>query len=175
MKPNFGLLTLLALWFHLPAAAETLSEAMTKCSEVENSLQRLVCYDQLQRGIQSYGDDTLLMPKVASLPLGLNAAVPATKPAQPNLPNRPTAEERFGKKAADTDIEALTATIVSKEKNPRGRVILTLSNGQIWGQIDDGFLSLHVGDTVVIERAALGSFMLRKKSGSKPIRVKRRS
>ena len=174
MKSKFGLLTLLALWFHLPAAAETLSEAMTKCSEVENSLQRLVCYDQLQRGMQSYGDDSVLVPKAASLPAGLNAAA-AIKPALPSLPNRPTAEERFGKKAADTDIDALTATIVSKKKNPRGRVILTLSNGQIWGQIDDDYLSLHVGDIVVIQKAAFGSFLLRKTSGSKRIRVKRHS
>ena len=52
-------------------------------------------------------------------------------------------------------------------------MLVTLDNGQVWKQVDASNLRLRVGDTVDIERASLGSFMLRKKGSKRSMRVSR--
>lgn len=174
MKCKFGLITLLTLFISNIASAETLSEAMTKCSKVDNSLKRLVCYDKLHRQAQGYTDSEL-PARITSPSAHAGNSLPTANSPQQRYTGNSTAEERFGQRAPDKDIESLTATVAAKKKNRSGRMILTLSNGQVWTQIDDEYLGVKVGDSINIERGMLGSFLLRKSSGSKPIRVKRKS
>jgi hypothetical protein len=70
-------------------------------------------------------------------------------------------------------IESLNATVSKLQQYSYGRVLITLDNGQVWKQVDSSSLRLRVGDAVDIERASLGSFMLRKKGSKRSMRVAR--
>ncbi|MFQ5548796.1 MAG: hypothetical protein ACE5FV_10920 [Woeseia sp.] len=51
--------------------------------------------------------------------------------------------------------------------------VITLDNGQVWRQTDASRLRLAKDDQVTIERAAFGSFRLKKVGRSTMMRVKR--
>ena len=80
-----------------------------------------------------------------------------------------TVEEVTG----DERIDSLSATVTRLHQFNYDRVLITLDNGQVWKQVDSSSLRLRVGDAVDIERASLGSFMLRKKGSKRSMRVSR--
>lgn len=99
----------------------------------------------------------------------------------------PSAEQRFGyrgevaresierEKAATPTLERLQGKVESITGTPNGDWVATLDNGQVWAQVPTGTrFGLRVGDAVVITPGALGSFLLRKESGSASVRVRRR-
>jgi hypothetical protein len=99
----------------------------------------------------------------------------------------PSAEERFGyrgevaresierEKAATPTLERLQGKVESMSATPSGDWVITLDNGQMWGQVPTGArFSLRVGDAVTITPGALGSFLLRKDAGGGSVRVRRR-
>jgi hypothetical protein len=54
-----------------------------------------------------------------------------------------------------------TATVTAIEKRPRGELVVTLDNGQVWAQKSaDRYFPLKVGDPVAILAGSLGSFRL---------------
>ena len=110
---------------------------------------------------------------------------PAAAPTPPSLgseqlrnaPARPLGEEQVHKtsvasslmfwKSKDKDPNkdgpdtSLTARIDSLRTTAEGLAIVTLDNGQVWRQIEsEGDYPLAVGNTVRIDRAALGSYRL---------------
>lgn len=91
-----------------------------------------------------------------------------------------TAETLFGKGDADVRRELrivppnqLSAEITAVHRNGYKKLLLTLNNGQRWRQLDNDYLRLSAGDAVLIERAMAGSYLLRKQSGGRSIRVRR--
>jgi hypothetical protein len=80
-----------------------------------------------------------------------------------------TVEEATGSER----IDSLSATVTKLQQYSYGKVLITLDNGQLWKQIDTSNLRLRAGDAVVIERAALGSFMLKKQGSKRSMRVSR--
>lgn len=174
MKYPFGLATLLLAFASLSAQAESLADEMNKCSKVDNSLKRLVCYDKLNQRAQGYAD--------SQLPSNLQAPARQYQPAEVanndaslGRQHQASPESNFGIRAPIEDIDSLSASVAKVEKDRRGRMTITLDNGQEWKQTDDEYLGLKPGDSVVIEKGMLGSFLLRKSGSSKPIRVSRSS
>ena len=54
-----------------------------------------------------------------------------------------------------------SATVAAIDKRPRGELVVTLDNGQVWAQKSaDRYFPIAVGDTVEILSGALGSFRL---------------
>jgi hypothetical protein len=54
-----------------------------------------------------------------------------------------------------------SATVTAIEKRPRGELVVTLDNGQVWAQKSaDRYFPLKVGDPVAILAGSLGSFRL---------------
>lgn len=159
------------------AQAETLAEAMEKCRVVSNSLNRLVCYDQLAQRANNL-EDSDLQEFYAQRPVG--APPTARAPQQPRGAQPPKPESTFGLEAqiqrekSDT-LPEITAVVGKVEKAPKGKLIITLDDGQVWRQTDTETLRLKSGDTVVISRGMIGAFYLKKTSGKKRIRVKRAS
>ena len=80
-----------------------------------------------------------------------------------------TVEEATG----DERIDHLTATVTKLQQYAYNKVLITLDNDQVWKQIDTSSLRLRAGDAVEIERASLGSFMLRKQGSKRSMRVSR--
>jgi hypothetical protein len=57
--------------------------------------------------------------------------------------------------------ERITATITEISKRPRGELVFTLDNGQVWVQKDPGpYFPAKPGDSVAIIAGTLGSFRL---------------
>jgi hypothetical protein len=57
--------------------------------------------------------------------------------------------------------DRITAKVTDLDKRPRGELVFTLDNGQVWMQKEvGGFLPVKVGDTVTVRAGALGSFRL---------------
>lgn len=55
----------------------------------------------------------------------------------------------------------ISATVTAIDKQPRGELVVTLDNGQVWAQKNaDRYFPLKVGDPVAILAGSLGSFRL---------------
>jgi len=69
----------------------------------------------------------------------------------------------FGGGDEDEDVNQITATLADARKLSNGRFVFELENGARWIQTENGtgFKRFKAGDTIVIKRAALGSFKAR--------------
>ena len=62
---------------------------------------------------------------------------------------------------ADSEPKRIAATVTAIDKRPRGELVLTLDNGQVWAQKEAGaYFPVKVGDPVAILSGTLGSFRL---------------
>lgn len=165
---------LLVFSFSAFSYAETLSEAMQACSRVDNSLKRLVCFDQLAQRANGMQDVELpeYVERHRAAPRG-----PAVANNYPNAPQGRTAdpEDQFGKRAPQPGaVEELVAVISEIETFGRDRLRVTLDNGQVWYQSTGDSISLKVGDTIIISKGMMGAFYM-KEQGSKRRMLVRRS
>ena len=53
------------------------------------------------------------------------------------------------------------------------KLLITLENGHTWRQTEDDSIQLKAGDSVTIEKASFGSFLLSKTGTNRKVRVKR--
>lgn len=68
----------------------------------------------------------------------------------------------------------MTAKVSELGTLPRGELLLTLDNGQVWQQKPgDRAMRIKVGDDVTIHRASLGSFLLTSQAANGSMRVTR--
>lgn len=143
------------------ASAQAVPESLRACAAEADDLRRLACFD---REMARLGE----------------SHAPAPAPA-PML----SAEERFGmqgelarklekeKGIERPELEKLEAQVSEVGEKPRGELIVTLDNGQVWEQVEakTGF-RLRSGDSVTITPGALRSFWLQGESG-RQTRVRR--
>jgi hypothetical protein len=148
-------------------AAQELPAALSACRAEQDDAQRLACYDrEIDRQVQAPA---------------MGAAAPVASPAIPTA----TAEERFGYQGElarkekeksgkkDQDLEELHSKAAGISKRLNGTLVVTLENGQVWGQnAPESYFPLEVGDPVRIRPAAMGSFLLYGNS-KRSIRVTR--
>lgn len=81
--------------------------------------------------------------------------------------------ERRELRAAET-LETVASPIASLERLRDGSVLVTLENGQVWRQTDGPRQTLwRPGDRLLIERAALGSFLAAVEGSGRSVRVRR--
>lgn len=175
------------LVFMVPAAAsaDALRDELRVCRDLPDDDARLICYDvAVDRSRQA----TSARPAPAAAgsqaaaaaePAGASGT-PAAAGAAPSL----SQEALFGKTSdevertveeatGDERIDSLNATVTKLQQYAYNKVLITLDNGQVWKQIDTSNLRLRAGDAVEIERASLGSFMLRKQGSKRSMRVSR--
>lgn len=126
-------------------------------------------------------------PATASAaPVAAAAAAPDTSPAASSAQQGASIsqEDLFGKNKAqvqqtveeatgEEQLESLNAEVTRLQQSGYDKVLITLDNGQIWRQVDSSSLRLRVGDAIEIERAALGSYMLKKRGSKRSMRVSR--
>ncbi|MGB7404555.1 MAG: hypothetical protein WA906_02585, partial [Pacificimonas sp.] len=77
----------------------------------------------------------------------------------------------LGRAAASLD--DITLTVADTETPRYGRTRIFFANGQIWEQKDERRMTLREGDQVVIERAPLSGYQLRKADKKRSVRVQR--
>lgn len=173
------------LAFILPgtsAFSDALQDELRVCRDLPDDDARLICYDAaVDRSRQS----------AYARPAPAPAKPPAPAPAKPAETVATTtaaaslgqedlfdksgdAVERTVEEATGSErIDSLGATVAKLQQYSYNKVLITLDNGQVWKQVDSSNLRLRVGDGVEIERASLGSFMLRKQGSKRSMRVSR--
>lgn len=145
-------------------SAQSLPDQVRGCAAEANSAARLACYDQLAAGLS-----------------GETTPAPATADIAPAAASPPSPEAQFG--IAGGRLEQKKETVTPKEiqavvsgvaRRPRGELVITLDNGQVWAQLaPQEYYPLKAGDTVRISKGALGSYSLTTpaKRGSKVTRL----
>ena len=146
-----------------------IQEALTQCRKIEEIRERVACYDEIVDS-HTAGDS--------------GKSVETGAPPRPAETEGPDALSLFGTNdaeakrivAATLAIEQLSqieATVTDIRKSADKKLTVILDNGQTWRQLDSKPLHLKSGETVVVRKASLGSYLLEKESGSRSIRVRR--
>lgn len=192
-KRSVGMVALLLVAGTALAAEDTVQRAQ-RCASVADSLERLVCYDQLfapgQAGTGN-GPGAAAPPAAASRPAPaatparaaasptvapaaapVSSPAPATAPAAPAPAAPANASADFGseqlRRSASRDDEeprTLTASVTALRETRRNVFRITLDNDQVWQQMDmDSLFHLEVGDTVEINRGRLGGYRMARTS-----------
>lgn len=156
----------------LIAGSAAALDAARTCSEIAADAARLACYDSLFRDAGSYSPDSLAE----------TAGEAASSPAQTVVLD---SEETFGlteaqraQRAAEAGlkpVDEITVTIISLNSDHGGKLVIELANGQRWRQVDStGWTGFRVGETIVIRRGALGSYLATAPDSGRPaVRVRR--
>ena len=137
----------------------------TLCRAIAEDAARLACYD-----------------KLPDRPPGSATVVPMAPPAAEVAPS---SETLFGRDTVESEdmvrraagigrLDEITVRVSGVKKDPLGKLVLTLDNGQVWVQIDSATSRIESGDVVRIRRAALGSYLLAGADGKRSIRVRRK-
>lgn len=144
-------------------------QGIDQCRDIESSEERLQCYDNaLAGGKSSQEPSPEASPPAAAAPV-------AGELSQETLfgKNAVEVQEAVNEAAGVETIDRLESTVSAIRYQPGGKVIVKLDNGQVWRQTTAGDLHLDEGDTVIIRKAALGSFLMQKSGKKKSVRVTR--
>lgn len=160
------LLTL--LFFAQPAL--TADEALTECRRIEEVAERVVCYDKFVDS--HFPTDSSDRVEITTLPETTESN------AVPNAQSLFGTNDAEAKRIVETSlaieqINQIVAIVTDVRKSATKKLTVTLNNGQIWRQLDSQRMRLKSGETVIIRKASLGSYLMEKQSGSGSIRVKR--
>jgi hypothetical protein len=128
-------------------------QAVVDCRKIEDSAQRLACYDAATDNLTkatSSGDLVTLdrQQRTAVRKQAFGFTLPALSMFD------------VGEKSETMD--RIDEVLASARQDAQGRWTFVMQDGAIWRQIDDEFLSRdpHPGSAVVISKAMMGSFML---------------
>jgi hypothetical protein len=130
------------------ALTNPLESGLLKCSKETEQAARLACFDALVTTI----------PRVKADEFGLTAEV-ARKHAPPVA--EPAATDTAAAETAAAETAVLPGKIVALRFAPRGEIIFTLDNQQVWMQSEvEPSKQFALGDAVRIEHGAMGSYWL---------------
>ena len=153
------------------AAAAAPPESMRACSRLQDSLQRLVCYDREFAALDAAaGSAAAPAAPAARMPAAPVAVAPASAaPANAAPTGAAPAAAQFGdelvsrktRPAKGSPEASLTAGVTAVREDQRGTWVVSLDNGQVWRQQEIGLpFPLRTGETVRIDKGVLGSYML---------------
>jgi hypothetical protein len=169
MKHNATItLTILTL-LSLIAKAETLNDSFVQCLKIQDSLARLVCFDDLAEQAVPSVNVSAKMDKNAPEAKAETAMAPTSKKVADF-----GAEHLTTYKVAEEDLQiVLTVEQLSKDNYDKWR--FTFTNGQQWQQTDNDFLKVEVGDSVLLKKGFMSAVYLKKNrpDSNRKIRVKR--
>jgi len=165
----------------LPAGAVaegSLAGQLLQCMGIFEAVGRLSCYDRVAHSANAQGAvaPQPVVPAAPSAPAASAPpilAVPRYAGSPLTAPQSQMRPEQFGSEnlktpavpaGQPTRLNAISAAISAYSFTPKGRFILTLSNGQVWRQIE-GDVSIpnfreKAARSVTISRGVLGSYNL---------------
>jgi co-chaperonin GroES (HSP10) len=171
------------------AATEDLSAAISACRAEQDDSKRLACYDRHADGLTGAPGAAPGTPAISSKPSQPRAAAPAAGESTAGTGPAVTREERFGyvggplakedaaKKADEEEAvsaEGVVSKVTAVSQRPRGELVVTLENGQVWLQkVADSSFKVAVGDTVTVEQRTLRSFHMTREGSKRTTRVTR--
>jgi hypothetical protein len=168
-----------------PAQADSARDALAqvaKCSDIPTAADRLQCYDAAAETAKT------AMSTAAPAIQQQASAKPAAEDEEGGgvlswfgLERPVTKTEDFGKPPMPTgpkEINEISANVLEFAKNPYGRSIFILDNGQVWKQIDGDQSEVRdpsKGETmkVSIETGMMGSYTLKVQGRTGIVKVRR--
>jgi len=156
MKQQQYLLALVLAGIATQAPAQTSDEKIVACGKVNDRQQRLVCFDNLARAIESSSGSAGQVQGQVPLVSSGNPVAPVDSSNRPSSQSFGLEHKEFNEGLADD----LRAFVTDVEKNSLGKLLLVLDNGQTWLQKDAKTLIIHKGDSVLIERGFMNAFYL---------------
>ena len=158
-----------------PAAAQTAAatpQAMSDvyaCAEIADDVQRLACFDRAvgsMRQAEAEGQlvavDRGQAEELERESFGFR--LPSLSRLLPSMDG------------GDRDLDNVEMTVARVRALANGYHAFVMENDQVWAQVEpQGVRNVRAGDTVRIERAALGSFRLISPRGGAGHRVRRES
>ncbi|WP_339773063.1 hypothetical protein [uncultured Paraglaciecola sp.] len=162
--------------------AQDIISELNVCRAENNNTQRLACYDKLSstnpKDIKSHGQAVVINKTntVVSTSLPVVKKETAKPEVSQSYASRDNQVKNFGLAKViepEQKIEKITADVIGTKKDPYGKLIVSLENGQVWRQTGNSTLRIRTGDQVYVEEGMLGSYFLSKESSNKRIRVKR--
>ncbi|MGM0430429.1 MAG: hypothetical protein ACQEQ2_09065 [Pseudomonadota bacterium] len=164
-----------ATLFMVAGAAGAQQETMKQCAEIEDSLERLVCYDNLAKRQQ--GEPQEEKSKEMKARGQSKAEEMKAKAKQRGEQSDNASEQNFGmehKGSKNNTVERLEVEVASRKQDPYKKWQIELTNGQVWKQTDSrGYFSWDDDDTYYIERGALNSFFFGREGSNRRLRVQR--
>lgn len=149
----------------IAAEHEALNRLSACASEKDNTV-RLACYDREMTQV-------VARPAAAAPVSASQVAASKEHAASAAVGARKSAQENFGvqgselaRKQQEDDKEAarlksLTATVTAVSRRPRGELMVTLDNGQVWAEkTPQAYFPVKIGDSVAINAGALGSYRM---------------
>lgn len=126
-----------AVLFAFGISAEEAWPELAACRALEVVAERAACYDR-----------------------AYDARLHAPEEARFGAADLREREERAAERRGER-LGELVAVVTEVRRHANGRRIMTLDNGQAWGErgVDEGFL-VAVGDEIRIQPAALGSYLM---------------
>lgn len=144
---------ILPLLFLFVQSAFAVEDALTRCRQIEDIEERVACYDKVVDSLS----ESVAIPQAQAL-FGRGDAE-AKRIVETTL--------------AIEQIDRVTAVVTEIRESATRKLIITLDNGQIWRQLDSQTMRLKNGESVIVRKASLNSFLMAKKSGGRSIRVRR--
>lgn len=129
------------------AADAELAQRIAACTREQNDARRLACFDRAAAP-QADAPQVVAPEAKADHAFGVQGSELARnrdddKPEPGDSPKR------------------IAAKVTAIDKRPRGELVFTLDNGQVWAQKEAGaYLPVKIGDPVTILAGSLGSFRL---------------
>lgn len=155
-------------------ANASIEQQLTQCAATADKLDRLICYDKLAESVKADTISTQAIPATVA-----TVAVPTTAAAiVATAPQAPAAKiaDNFGmeaKRVQENTVDKIYLEIQSIAEDAYGDIKVTFTNGQVWKQTDGRKYNVKQGETVYIEKAALGSFLMGTDDRNAKVRVKR--
>lgn len=155
-----------------PLADEEFMNRFDLCANIGDSLERLVCYDQLRDG-RTQRQTRLSMSPSPAPDVVQNNEVEDT--GLRGVEEHELGDKYLPEQAKKKSAESVTVTIVSAERDSEGRWQFVLKNGQVWRQLEARYLKVPRGfpADAIITPGALGSFSLKIGDDGKSVKIKR--
>jgi hypothetical protein len=149
MKIRLVAIALMAVPVFADETSDRLPPEMRSCVAIQRNAERLACFDRAVEVLAAGKDGAALAAATPESSFGLTTSARET-PAR--------TESQGG------DLQSVRSTVAGFSRAD-GSLVIRLENGQSWRQLSGGDTLLKVGDSVTIDRAALGSFQMKMPSG----------
>lgn len=136
-----------------PSVRAPIVQAVVDCRKVEDTAQRLACYDAAvarMEEAETKGDLVTVDRE--------QRAAARRQAFGFNLPSL----DFLNRGEKPEDVDRVTLTVDSARQDANGRWTLKMSDGAVWRQIDSNDLPHppHAGSTATVRKGALGSFIM---------------
>jgi hypothetical protein len=160
--------------------AQALPESIAVCAREADAGRRLACYDHAVAAFGSPAAEpqvagSVTPQSVPPAPVAAAAAAALTPEEKFGLDGKLEEQVRAPAETGTPDLAELPGTVVKISTDARGKLTVTLTNGQVWVQKHaGGYFPLAVDDAVTIRTRSFGSYAMYNPTGrfTQVVRVK---